>query len=340
MRRPPRSFYLDPDNIDLPPGRAPSSDDVAIVQEGIAAIGQKMPISVRKVQKRGKISYVLVAGAKRRQACINLGKSVECREETGDERDAEMWEVSENLHRVNMDARAQALATNRWRELRAKVVQVGPPSKKSKTGQKMVPGSVRDTAKKLGISKTEVIRRDKIASVIPEAAAVLEALPPHMKATEKDYLEMATFPKEKQVERARMVESLKAAALGMQQSRERKKARRVLPDQDEAAQSVAISVRDFEPPILKHANKLFDVCEHMTPTSRQRLARACAAHAEKWFQLALGFCPKGKASKPISSNAVYQEWVRADAPTRKAFLDHCSNGIFSLDGHPATDDAA
>lgn len=86
-----------------------------------------------------------------------------------------------------MSARAEAAATQRWRDLCAKHTAEAnlnsvhfAPKLKSKqnpkgAGRKAKPGSLCHTAKALGISHVEVQRREKIAKMDPAAADILEA---------------------------------------------------------------------------------------------------------------------------------------------------------------------
>jgi len=176
-----KNFILSPEDINLPRYRKPESSDVAIVQEGIAAIGQRMPISIRKIESTGGgYDYILVTGAKRRQACINLGIAVECRIETGDELDAELWEVSENFHRGKLSAAENAELKTRWGVLLekrtardAKGIAPAIPLKPKKTTGRGNKGGQSDAARKANMSQpamNEAARIAKLPAVIKEAA--------------------------------------------------------------------------------------------------------------------------------------------------------------------------
>jgi len=133
-----------------------------------------------------------------------------------DEDDAELWRVSENLHRTNMTVRQRAAAIAEWRRLRKEKAnsvsnQNGSKlKKKSKRGRigegaQDKPGSTRDAARSLGISQTEVMRAEKIHKMNPDAAAILENLSGDLKATDADFLFVAEQTKTKQVKTASFV---------------------------------------------------------------------------------------------------------------------------------------
>jgi ParB-like chromosome segregation protein Spo0J len=255
------------------PGEPMQPDKITALAESFEAIGQRVPISVRKNwDKTRNLQFEIIAGRHRHGAALQLGwDKIECVIESGSDQDADLWQISENLHRTQMSPRAAALATEKWRKLRA---QVGTKSPHGKTKL----GSVRDTAKALGVDPKTVRKRQQIADMVPRAAEILEGVG----AAESTFLDVAARPKGEQVEAAERVVCLKQAAQGFAQRNAERKARRVLPNQDKAAQKIAIAVSEFVPLILKHATELAAIAEHLTPISRQRLARACADHAAKW----------------------------------------------------------
>jgi ParB family chromosome partitioning protein len=215
---------------------------VRAIAESFKEMGQKVPISVRrKWDAKETRQFVIVAGRHRHSGAELLGwDSIECVIENGSEIDAELWQCSENLHRTNMTPRAEALQTERWKEIRkAKAkelisLQNGEKSnqankkkkkkkKKKKTnknpkgaGRASNPGSIPETAKALGIGQAEVVRREKIAKMDSDAAAILDKLPETIKATQADYLHVASKPKAEQVKAA---ESLAARKESEHQAR-------------------------------------------------------------------------------------------------------------------------
>jgi hypothetical protein len=95
--------------------------------------------------------------------------AVECRMETGDELDAELWEVSENLHRGHLSAGERAIMKARWlklidkREARdAKGTATAVPKKKPGAGRG-TKGGQSEAARKAGISQDQMNEAAKIA---------------------------------------------------------------------------------------------------------------------------------------------------------------------------------
>jgi hypothetical protein len=68
---------------------------------------------------------------------------------------------------------------------------------------------------------------------------------------------------------------------------ERKRAR-PLPDQDDAAQSLAIALDDLRPKWKNYerAVALVEVVEHIKPSRRKMLAHAFRKYAQRWIALA------------------------------------------------------
>lgn len=203
-------------------------DKVAAIAESIKKIGLRTPISIRKKPK-GDFIYEIVAGRHRLAAMEKLGETkIEVRLEKGSDVDAEMWEVSENLHRTNMGTKAQADATVRWEKLAAEKAKEQPEVLSpagTKGGRPKKAGSIRATAKAFGIGKSEVERRRKIAKVSDEATAILES--EGMNAP-IDYLAIADVPKAEQAKAAREYVKTRKAYLAEQAAEKAKpKAARV-----------------------------------------------------------------------------------------------------------------
>lgn len=145
-------------DINVPEGRRPVSDDaVAVLAESMAKIGLQSPISVRPDYHTGEIH--LVAGAHRLAAAKKLGwKQINCIEFNGDEIDAELWEIAENLHRADLTALQRSEQVSRWLELSAiKVSQLGTPG-----GQQPTEQGIRKLARELGKPKSAIHRQKKI----------------------------------------------------------------------------------------------------------------------------------------------------------------------------------
>lgn len=89
---------------------------VAELAQSMAEIGLKYPISVRYVEvppddecPAGGAAPKLTAGLHRLEAARSLGwEFIDCDVTDGDERQAVMWEISENLHRRALTGRERA----------------------------------------------------------------------------------------------------------------------------------------------------------------------------------------------------------------------------------------
>jgi hypothetical protein len=82
----------------------------------------------------------------------------------GSDEHARLWEISENLHRAELSVLERSLQIAEWTKLTAGA-QVGPK-----------PKSVRAVAREISVTRQEVARAQKIATISPEAReAVVEA---------------------------------------------------------------------------------------------------------------------------------------------------------------------
>jgi ParB-like chromosome segregation protein Spo0J len=108
---------------------------------------------------------VLVAGLHRIEAAKSLGiDSVPCIDIGGDEIDAQLWEIAENLHRAELTALERDQHVALWAELQSK--RIDTTRVNSKPGPK---GTLRQTAEDLGMSREDVRKAVKVAS-LSEAA--------------------------------------------------------------------------------------------------------------------------------------------------------------------------
>ena len=104
--------------------RALSDDAVERLAKSLADIGLRQPISVRVVEEMivaGELTAgvpVLVAGAHRLAAAKSLGWShIDCIEVDDDAISAEMWEIAENLHRLDLTKEQRDEHIRRYIEL-------------------------------------------------------------------------------------------------------------------------------------------------------------------------------------------------------------------------------
>ncbi len=112
-------------------------------------------------------------------------------------------DISENLHRTELTAFQRAEQIEEWRKLTAeKVAQVGPPL----GGGQPKEGGVRKTAEALGVSRQEVQRASKIASIAPAAKEAVRSA--GLSDNQSALLKVASAPTEMQVEEvAKIVQS-------------------------------------------------------------------------------------------------------------------------------------
>lgn len=147
--------------------RALSGDAVERLAASMSEIGLRQPITVRVVDmmvldgQEVEGVPVLVTGAHRLAAAKKLGWSqVDCIELEGDEIDAELWELSENLHRLDLTKEQRDEHIRRYAALlEAKVQQNAALSGEIKPstgrGNKGVP---RQIAEETGLS-VDTVRR-------------------------------------------------------------------------------------------------------------------------------------------------------------------------------------
>lgn len=154
--------------------RRADPERVAALARSIKDIGLMTPISVRDVAGPVKIDGedvwevpVLVAGLHRLEAAKSLGWSeVECLIVSENDIDAQLWEISENLHRSELTAIERSEMTAKYAELViAKGAQVGQVSK----GGRGNAGGDSKAARDLGIKRQDIQRAKQIASLAPEA---------------------------------------------------------------------------------------------------------------------------------------------------------------------------
>lgn len=153
------------DDIYVPAGRrALNADVVKSLAESMAEIGLMTPVTIRGDVENGNVAE-LVAGGHRLAAAKRLGwEKIACFV-IYDRLDAEMWEISENLHRAELTALQKAEQVTRWISLwEKKVAQVAPPS--LGRGKK---GGNRETARQLRMDRREVERSAKIGKLSEQA---------------------------------------------------------------------------------------------------------------------------------------------------------------------------
>jgi hypothetical protein len=167
------------DGIEVKPGRRPA-DPAAVerLKASIEAVGLRTPITVRFAQEidqeTGEVEdhCYLVTGRHRLEACRQLGMSMvpAYAMENGDELDAQLWEISENLHRAELTVQERAGQIAEWVRLAGQKAQVAPIESKRSDGRgHRSEGGINAAVRELGIDRTEAQRAVKIAA-LPEAA--------------------------------------------------------------------------------------------------------------------------------------------------------------------------
>jgi len=157
-------------------------DAVTSLVASIKEIGLRMPISVRYYEDRPTFApagdtddcLLLQVGRHRLEAAKQLGwDKIECFVyDDGDEIDAEMWEIAENLHRAELTVQERSEQIARWVELaEKKPFQVETVSKGGRGNH----GGVRAAARELNIDQVAAHRAVKIASLSDEAKAAARA---------------------------------------------------------------------------------------------------------------------------------------------------------------------
>lgn len=153
------------ENVTIPAGRR--ALDEATVAELIASIqrlGLLTPITVRS---RADDELTLIAGRHRLEAVRRLGwESIPAVYLYGDDTDARLWEIAENLHRAELTALEQAEHIAEWVRLteERKGAQLAPPG-----GRQPHEKGIKAAVRELGIERTEAQRAVKIDAIAPEA---------------------------------------------------------------------------------------------------------------------------------------------------------------------------
>lgn len=175
-------------NVKVPEHRARGLDAAAVTRlaESMAQIGLQTPITVRDDGEWP----VLVAGLHRLKAAEQLGwEKIEAIYLEGDERDARLWEISENLHRADLSAVERAEHITEWLQLTATrddpaqgaaraTARVGVDgvsgqpvpklSVRGRAGEGRPESGIAAASRELGIGRKTALRAVKIAT-LPQA---------------------------------------------------------------------------------------------------------------------------------------------------------------------------
>jgi ParB-like chromosome segregation protein Spo0J len=216
--------------------RPVNRDDVDLLAVSFVRIGMQMPITVRcfpdRLSGTGAMgTYVLVTGAHRLAAAKQLGwTKIDCFVADCDEIEAQLWEISENLHRRELTALERAEQIALWVDLvNRKPVQ---PEQVS-IGGRGNKGGEAQASRELGLSRPDVHRAVKVAALAPEAKEA--ALAAGLENNRSALLEAA-----KEKTPAAQVNVIKGIAAAKHDTRKKKKSRKPrwsapksTPEQDE-----------------------------------------------------------------------------------------------------------
>lgn len=163
--------------------RALSEDAVARLAASLSDIGLRQPVSVRIVEEMevdGDLTAgvpILVAGAHRLAAAKSLSWShIDCIEVDDDAIKAEMWEIAENLHRLDLTKEQRDEHIRRYAELLSAKAEVSRQTDaKPKSGPQggRPQGVASQVAEETGLSVRTVQRAlspKPLAEVVPIAA--------------------------------------------------------------------------------------------------------------------------------------------------------------------------
>jgi ParB/RepB/Spo0J family partition protein len=177
-----------PDNVRVPENRRRLNEEAVVeLMKSIQKIGVLTPITVRR---NADDDLVLVAGRHRLEAVQRLNwDAIPAYIFSGDDTDARLWEIAENLHRTDLTVLERTRHIAEWIRLlkEKKEAQLAPPGGKQ-PHEKGIKAAVRE----IGVDRTEAQRALKIDAIVPEAkeAAVEAGLADNQSAL----LEVAKVP--------------------------------------------------------------------------------------------------------------------------------------------------
>lgn len=162
---------------------------VKILAASMEQIGLRTPITIRSPNES---ECYLVAGRHRLEAAKLLGwDKIDCFILDCSEDEAEMWEISENLHRAELTVIQRSEQVARWVQLAGAVLRQVDAKGRPESGK-------RKASRELNIPEPEVRRAVSIANLTPEAkAAAVEA---GLDDNQSALLAAAKVEPEKQVE--------------------------------------------------------------------------------------------------------------------------------------------
>lgn len=168
MSKPVRFDIFAPDDIVVGERLRPLDPaQVNRLVDSVREIGLRHPVSVRIIDGDAH----LIAGFHRIEACRRAGLPfVECAIFDGDERDARLWEIAENLHRAELTPLERSEHIAAWLRLTEEREVFGQVAQKPKGGRPE--GGLSAATRELGIERTDARRAVKIDSLPEEAKEV------------------------------------------------------------------------------------------------------------------------------------------------------------------------
>ena len=163
--------YIPIETIQIGEDRDPLIEETVIdLMESIKSEELRTPITVHDP---GTNVVKLVAGRHRMEAYRRLGRPlIPSFVIEGNETQAKMWEISENLRRKELPALDRDKQLSAWvklsRELQTAQAAPKESARKDKRGHRKK-GGAREAARQLGTSKDDMNRALKVASLSPEA---------------------------------------------------------------------------------------------------------------------------------------------------------------------------
>lgn len=154
------------ENVTVPAHRARGLDAAAVkrLAESLAKIGLQTPISVRMEGD----DLLLVAGLHRLEAARSLGwDRIDAVYIDGDDRDARLWEISENLHRADLTVLERDEHVAEWISLTEAMGVSAQLAQKPKGGRPE--GGLSAAARDLGVDRDDARRAQKVASLPDDA---------------------------------------------------------------------------------------------------------------------------------------------------------------------------
>jgi uncharacterized ParB-like nuclease family protein len=149
--------------------------EIVPLSDGIEKIGLLDPITVREADNG---EFVLVFGLHRLEAFKRLGRlKIPCRVVQIDARTSRLWELSENLHRVELTVLQRSEQTAEWIQLTADQLAEQPKSDVSaqidpKPQGGRPEGGIRAAARELGVDRNKARRAMKLLEKIPQRFAM------------------------------------------------------------------------------------------------------------------------------------------------------------------------